>query len=303
MGVAMSIYRIRTGFTLVELIVVLTVVGILMGFLVPAVQQAREAARRAQCRNNLKQFGIAIHGYHDVHRCVVPGIVDDSEKFNLDCWGWGTFLLPYLDQVALYEKLNPQGGRSVFEDFFSEHGEIHPLGSQKLQVFQCPSATLEETVQFVGPKTMEGWRIGYATMDYRGCQVGSSGTFVFVEPGDQVVRFSDFRDGLSQTLAMGEGAHPGQDGIGWPTWIGGVGTINGLVIRPSYYVPINGKSKSKSGQYWTKLGYSTAFSFHSGGCNFLIADGSVKFINEDIDYRVYYSLMNRIDGANYASPW
>src|SRR3954470_16964481 len=90
----------RRGFTLIELLVVIAIIGVLIALLLPAVQQAREAARRAQCSNNLKQLGLGLHNYHDAFKCFPPGSVVD--KF----WGWQSLLLPYMEQNQTYDGLN-----------------------------------------------------------------------------------------------------------------------------------------------------------------------------------------------------
>src|SRR5690606_3459494 len=109
----------RSGFTLIELLVVIAIIAVLIALLLPAVQQAREAARRSQCRNNLKQLGLAIHNYESSHRAIPPGYVafadypniaslpaDDHDPQTWDAapgWGWGALLLPYIEQAGLFE--------------------------------------------------------------------------------------------------------------------------------------------------------------------------------------------------------
>src|SRR5262249_37999311 len=97
--------RLR-GFTLIELLVVIAIIAVLIALLLPAVQQAREAARRTQCRNNLKQFGIALHSYHDTYNHFPPGWVQYTQTASAANgtahWAWGTYLLPFVDQAPLY---------------------------------------------------------------------------------------------------------------------------------------------------------------------------------------------------------
>ncbi|MGB4727076.1 MAG: DUF1559 domain-containing protein, partial [Thermogutta sp.] len=107
--------RLTRGFTLVELLVVIAIIGILIALLLPAVQAAREAARRSQCTNNLKQIMLAFHNYHDIHKRFGPGLVKMGNWFAANncpegqcgTWSWGAFILPYLEQTSLYQQLNP----------------------------------------------------------------------------------------------------------------------------------------------------------------------------------------------------
>src|SRR4051812_6730319 len=93
----------KRGFTLIELLVVIAIIAVLIALLLPAVQQAREAARRSQCKNNLKQIGLALHNYHDTANTLPPGWIGDPTGSNAgNRWGWGTMILPYLDQAPLY---------------------------------------------------------------------------------------------------------------------------------------------------------------------------------------------------------
>jgi len=102
----------RKGFTLIELLVVIAIIAILIALLLPAVQQAREAARRSTCKNNLKQIGIAMHNYRDVHNTLPPGYLDDdpaADVTNRNLLGWGTFILPYIEQSTLYNSIAEAG--------------------------------------------------------------------------------------------------------------------------------------------------------------------------------------------------
>ena len=93
------------GFTLVELLVVIAIIGVLIALLLPAVQAAREVARRARCGNNLRQLGIGLHNYHSVYDCFPPGYLGDANTYKAPHWSWSTFLLPYLEQQPLYNVL------------------------------------------------------------------------------------------------------------------------------------------------------------------------------------------------------
>src|SRR5581483_3510770 len=133
----------RRGFTLIELLVVIAIIAILIGLIMPAVQQAREAARRTQCRNNLKQIGLALHNYHDAHRMFPPGYVDRNGNPNVTPdndlgpgWGWASFLLPQMDQVPVYSQINFSAGVGT--------GPNTAVSRLALTALQCPSDGLQQ---------------------------------------------------------------------------------------------------------------------------------------------------------------
>jgi prepilin-type N-terminal cleavage/methylation domain-containing protein len=162
--------RLRGGFTLVELLVVIAIIGILIALLLPAVQAAREAARRTQCNNNVKQLALGCHGYHDAHRVfpkvsvmryVLPGGTPLTASFTESGLGWTVLVLPYIEQDALFEKFNPDP-TSRDSEYVSTvptpgspgfHNKM--LGATRLNVYVCPDAIEKDSTQgsevFNGP--------------------------------------------------------------------------------------------------------------------------------------------------------
>lgn len=258
------------GFTLIELLVVIAIIAILVALLLPAVQQAREAARRSQCKSNLKQIGLAMHGYHDVANVLPPGWVQDTAGANRD-WGTGTFLLPYMDQAGLYEALSPG----------SQANSVMPTSASNVDLFRtpivawvCPSDTGAPTNPYYGD---------YAKSNYVvSTQIGR---------GNSSTRFRDITDGLSNVLMHGERALK-------PGGTGGVNRQPGAIVfgrhnnstasshfRANHKIngptTINSATNPGSGD-GTCTRYN-ASSPHVGGVHFLFCDGAVKFLSENIE--------------------
>jgi len=303
----------RRAFSLIELLVVIAIIAILVALLLPAVQQAREAARRSQCKNNLKQMGLAAHNYHDVFNCFPLGTVtnpDPNAGDSDDGWAWPVALLPYLEQSALYQKLNPQGQYGIVVSTYNATAQPIPGGEQKLSVFRCPSSVLPDVVPETyaangGSANVRAQLVGYGVSDYK----GSSGYYldgIFMRFADAVVwgnggggssatvRLRDVTDGSSNTLAIGESSYPGINARDdWPVWAA-IGRADEQVIMKTNN-PLGGGARNPL-RFWEAVDDDCAMSFHDGGVQFLFADGSVRFLSENIDYTTYTNLGNRNDG-------
>ena len=288
--------RRRRAFTLIELLVVIAIIAILIALLLPAVQQAREAARRTQCRNNLKQLGLALHNYHDVYRMLPSGwIAVDNGVQNahdgLNGAGWGTMILPQLDQAPLFNQ---------FDSRLAIHDPVNATFLDTvLPAFNCPSDPKEEMWQIEeegAPGTVitelptANYIGNFGTEELDGCE-NAPGTSP-VRPngqchGDGVfyhnssVRFRDILDGTSSTFMLGERRTDGRQGW-YSTWPGMVAEGEEAfqrILGSADHVPNDPAAH-----------FDDFSSHHEGGSQFLLGDGSVHFISENIDKGVYQSL-------------
>ncbi|MBI1247558.1 DUF1559 domain-containing protein [bacterium] len=318
----LTLFKKHRGFTLVELLVVIAIIGVLIALLLPAVQQAREAARRMSCQNNLKQLGLASHNFHDTYGNLPPGCHNDDNNGM----GWGVYLLPYVEQDNLQNLivaqvkakqssgangLLPKGGytgnvdSAPYNRCYTYPGwSNNSMAKQKLEAFRCPSNALAETDNN-----------GFGASSYCGnmgdniyfSSNGSASTGLLIDPfynnETWVVKFSEITDGLSNTLLFGEvGQSQGvtvqqNNSYSFPVWIGcnndgtwshkdwGTGGCM-RVAGPSY--PMNIRVGSQSDM--------TFGSFHPGGAQFVFADGGVHFISENVNTLLYGYLANRHDG-------
>jgi prepilin-type N-terminal cleavage/methylation domain-containing protein len=267
------------AFTLVELLVVLAIIGILVALLLPAVQAAREAARRTQCQNNLKQIGIALHGYHNLHAAFPAGGWKTPTSSNIS---WGAAILPQLEEQSLYARLN------------REVSYIDPanaaVSQTVLPIFLCPTAPNDpvlmpsadlpasSTQRFA--RTNYGGQQGERNLRRAGATNDPERGAMIFEKG---IALAQITDGASQTILIGESP----EGM-FAQWM----NVRNLFDQAA---PINSPATFAPQYVFFDYGQEIN-SYHRGGAFALFADGSVHFLAETLDKKTLAALCSREGG-------
>lgn len=324
----------RKGFTLVELLVVIAIIGVLVALLLPAVQAAREAARRSQCSNNLKQIGIALHNFHDTFGKFPVGAIDDDNR----SFAWRTYILPYVEQTAMYDQLVAQGlyippnmggsdtpnvdGFSTINNFVetnigdSTNTVVGTLMKTKMAFYTCPSDVLPQFdnngygkanyCASVGPNVDPTNWAGCAVL--KGDRLGG----IMVPSNDNVKNypstFASIIDGSSNTIMVGEvteseAVRTNNTGDGrYPIWPGGNnnGGCNGVNGSGAVF-------RATDVAYFInrKVGDESNMSFgskHPNGAMFGLGDASVRFVSQTVDTTVYRAAGTKAGGESLQLP-
>ena len=290
-----AVKTVRDGFTLVELLVVVAIIALLVGLLLPAVQAAREAARRTQCSNNLRQIGISLQNYATAGRTLPSGYLSQYAAGGVDTgpgWGWASLILNYVEETSL-------SGQLLFSRPIEDAGNAQ-FRTAAVSVYTCPSDFAPPTWSAQrddGSKTpiCDVASANYVGM-YGNSEPGVNGSGLFFR--NSAVRFREITDGTSQTIAVGERSHA----LGESTW---VGSVTGALLVPGpadgvgvYEVEhgstmVLGQAGENKGP-GDPTGEPDMFhSFHSGGVNFVFADAHVAFLTPDLDPKVFEALSTR----------
>ena len=288
--------RWRQGFTLIELLVVIAIIAILVALLLPAVQQAREAARRSQCKNNMKQLGLALHNYHDTHSKFPP--LEVVPASHLTCpstachWGgragnWLTLIMPFIDLETEYNSIDFSVGYSA--------GGNHDSFLRPYSQFLCPSNPVGSGTRLQGNAHI----VHYYAMSgsiYNGisgnleaiswAQNGSQGDRRGIFYHDSGVSMRDITDGTSNTVMVAEarGYQP-QSLTSIVSIQDGRGMKFAHVTTTAPDMPINSITR-----------WFAPSSFHTGGIHATLADGSARFVSENVDAPVWRYAGSRADG-------
>ena len=295
--------RSRTAFTLIELLVVIAIIGVLIGLLLPAVQKVREAANRIKCAGNLRNVGLALHNFENIHERFPPGEVQGpfmpAGVTTPTEHGFWPFLLPYLEQEALY--------RQYRWDVNSYDPANQPAVNTQIKILQCPSAEPDRVGNFRpnAPRDVPGACIDYATQIFVNPELVTQGLVapmsdnagMFVAP-NIMSRTSDITDGLSTTVAVVEMA-------GRPTrWNDGQPATELITGGPWAEAWNQGRLDGATYDGQTRIGpcainctnFFEVYSFHRAGANILFADGSVRFLKAKMHVSVYARLLTRAGG-------
>ena len=300
----MSVYRQRRraqGFTLIELLVVIAIIAVLIGLLLPAVQQAREAARRAQCKNNLKQIGLALHNYADRVKVFPPAYLSNIDAGGNDLgpgWGWCSFLLPDLDQANLQRTIN-------FNLDITNAANLVPR-TTFITSFACPSDSAPNTfavsVDPNGNPLLPSVVVAHANYigvngnnGVTGNQATNDGAFL----ENQAFAPAAITDGLSNTFFISERSV----NMSYTTWVGAITGAGVVDMRDPSPNAIEGSAALIVGHCGPHppnnpmvTDADATSSGHTGGCHFLFGDGSVHFIGSLISLTVYDALASRATG-------
>jgi prepilin-type N-terminal cleavage/methylation domain-containing protein/prepilin-type processing-associated H-X9-DG protein len=307
----------KKGFTLIELLVVIAIIAILIALLLPAVQQAREAARRSQCRNNLKQIGLAFHNYHDSLNCFPP-----SSSYNLPAavsngqHTWVEHVLPYIDQAPLYNQIN----FSISNNVTTPTNNQALFAGKSMTFVQCPSNPHSSTLVRRDSGNFDAWGqptqglfyvLNAGSIQPDGATPDCPAPFpnfcisqtavtwgsahsnpypgVF-NRGVTKTNLRDITDGTSNTFLAGE---RNAEGLNW----GGAFSANFPIAFTGQRPNSPTMNKTNTGAYQANGGFS---SYHTGGVHMLMCDGAVRFISDNIDHAVFCRTGDKADG-NVAS--
>jgi len=280
--------RQRKGFTLVELLVVIAIIGVLVALLLPAVQAAREAARRMSCNNNLKQLALALHNYHDTYNAFPMGWIGLSGGAGKVAhseggpgWGWGAHVLPFVEQI---------GVSGIIQDKLPITDPLNLTARDtSLPVFQCPSNVgslkffdlQDESGAFLTNLPKANYVGIFGTTELHSCEglpVGTHcrGNGAFFH--NSTTKMRDFLDGTSTTFLLGERYSK----FGESTWVGAVPEGDEAFAR---ILAIADHAPNSPSGHLDDPG-----SYHPAGTNFAFGDGSVRIITETIDLNVYRAL-------------
>lgn len=308
--------RRRRAFTLVELLVVIAIIGILVALLLPAVQAAREAARRMQCTNNLKQIGLAMHNYHSAKQTLPFAC-----GFTAQTGTWVAFLHPFMEQQSLYDifdfnrslvdPVNQPAVRTIVPGYIcpSDGNAGQALIGGRIQPYHNPPQSMGLWYPVsMGPcrdGTTDGNSCVFCPASPRvpsyccqGSNYGSSGPEgncpgLFGRTWKTAITFGEVKDGLSNTILAGE-------------TIPKHCTYNGAYVQnfpmAGTSIPINTMDETVDGQdslWWRGCGFKSR---HGGGANFAIADGSVHFFSENLDYELFNRMGTRAGGEVVSFP-
>lgn len=273
--------KARDAFSLIELIVVVAIVGILIGLILPAVQKVREAAARTRCRNNLKQLGLALHGYHDANRSFPPGCSYQDGRDPYPFMSWMTRVLPFVEQEAMWREAVK--GFELERDF--RKSPPHTPLPRVIPTYICPSDS-----RTLSPAILGNYVIGLTSyLGNEGLDLNTRDGLLFL---DSRIRIADVDDGTSNTLLVGERPPSADLVMGW--WYGGWGQYRSgsgdsalgvreqnldvwggaCLVGPYHFVAGRFQNQCDAFHFWSP---------HPGGANFLFADGSVRLLSYSAD--------------------